>query len=235
MSQWLKRYGEKLYKETYWGTIKRDFLNLLEGEVAESLLDLGCDDGSFTTKLADIVGVNEVYAIELIKERANLAVHRGIKCKVADLNKPFPFPDGMFDLITANQIIEHLYEIDIFGKEISRVLRSGGHLVISTPNLASFHNIFALLLGMQPPTTAISNEFSLGCLFNPPFKKETPIPGHVRVFAYDGLLQFLEYHGFKIERLVTSGYYPFPEPLSRLLSKIDKRHAAYLTVKARKR
>jgi len=56
-----------------------------------------------------------------------------------DLNNPYPYPfiDDCFDTVTAGEIIEHVTNLDSFLKEISRVLKPGGKLIISTPNPAS--------------------------------------------------------------------------------------------------
>ena len=54
---------------------------------------------------------------------------------------------------------------------------------------------------------------------------------HLRVFAYLGLKDVFAEHRFEVERCVGSGYYPLPN----LFSKLDPRHAAFLTIKARKR
>jgi hypothetical protein len=53
---------------------------------------------------------------------------------------------------------------------------------------------------------------------------------HNRVFAYRGLKEIFIVHGFVIEHIEGSGYFPLP----RWLSKLDPRHAAFLTLKVRK-
>ena len=51
---------------------------------------------------------------------------------------------------------------------------------------------------------------------------------------FQGLKELLEAHNFKVEKILGAGYYPLPGRLARILSKIDKRHAAFLTIKVRK-
>ncbi len=52
----------------------------------------------------------------------------------SDLNGPLPFESNHFDLIHANQVIEHLHDVDTFMSEIFRVLAPGGMVIISTEN-----------------------------------------------------------------------------------------------------
>jgi SAM-dependent methyltransferase len=68
----------------------------------------------------------------------------------ADLNDGLPFDDERFDVVVSNQVLEHLADTDAFVSEVARVLRPGGVAAVSTENLASWHNIAALLLGWQP-------------------------------------------------------------------------------------
>src|SRR5207237_1346369 len=65
------------------------------------------------------------------------------------LNADIPIRDESFDAISSNQVIEHLSDTDIFLAESFRVLRPGGHVVVSTENMSSWHNLAALLLGWQ--------------------------------------------------------------------------------------
>jgi hypothetical protein len=52
----------------------------------------------------------------------------------------------------------------------------------------------------------------------------------VRVFAHRGLRELFEGHGLAVERVLGAGYYPLPSRFGRH----DPRHAAFLTVVARR-
>jgi SAM-dependent methyltransferase len=57
-----------------------------------------------------------------------------------DLTRPLPYPDGGFDVVVLCEVAEHLpTEIPVVA-EIGRVLAPGGHLVLSTPNVARLHS-----------------------------------------------------------------------------------------------
>lgn len=129
-------------------------------------------------------------------------------------------------------MIEHLVATDVFVSEIRRLLRAGGVAVVSTENLASWHNVAALVLGWQP--------FSLGNvtarrpgLGNPLAIHRDEESGHeswqyVRVFSYRGLKELFEAHGLAVRAMHGAGYYPLPARLAR----VDPRHAAFLTLVA---
>jgi ubiquinone/menaquinone biosynthesis C-methylase UbiE len=54
-----------------------------------------------------------------------------------DLNKiPYPFPDNSFSLITANHVLEHLENPFKIMKELHRILKSGGNLIIRVPHFS---------------------------------------------------------------------------------------------------
>jgi SAM-dependent methyltransferase len=52
----------------------------------------------------------------------------------ADLAAPLPFEDGRFDVVVSTEGIEHLENAFSFLRELRRVLRPGGRLVLTTPN-----------------------------------------------------------------------------------------------------
>jgi SAM-dependent methyltransferase len=197
------------------------------------MLDLGCDDGELTLRLAAAAGARRTVGVEMVPDRADLAAVRGIDVHVADLNDSIPLEDASVDLVVSNQVIEHLADTDRFVQEIHRVLRVGGTAVVSTENLASWHNIGALLFGWQPfSLTNVSSRS--GGLGNPiavhrgaSFAKAWE---HLRVFAYRGLRELFELHGFAVQEVLGAGYYPLPASVGRRLP----RHAAFLTVVARK-
>jgi SAM-dependent methyltransferase len=67
-----------------------------------------------------------------------------------DFSKPLAVKSGVADLVIALEIIEHLYDTDFFMSEIHRILKPGGLLILSTPNLASLGNRLKLLFGGYP-------------------------------------------------------------------------------------
>jgi ubiquinone/menaquinone biosynthesis C-methylase UbiE len=105
-----------------------NILKLLESDPYAKLLDLGCNDGRWTLKLAEKIETKKVYGIEIDGNATNKAIENGIICKKSDLNKKFPFEDNFFDVVHANQVIEHIVSVDLFVSEIFRVLKWGGVL-----------------------------------------------------------------------------------------------------------
>ncbi|MBK8971934.1 MAG: class I SAM-dependent methyltransferase [Hahellaceae bacterium] len=98
------------------------------------------------TKYLDIGGGNG-YLINLVKANFNvesftcdytdkLMEIKGQKVDLVDLNQGrLPYDSDTFDLITMTEVIEHLENHRELLKEISRVLKEGGLLVMSTPNI----------------------------------------------------------------------------------------------------
>jgi len=139
------------------------------------------------------------------------------------------------DLVSANQIIEHLVNVDRFASEIYRVLKPNGYLILSTENLSSWHNIFALILGWQAFSQHISQIKNIGNPFR--LSNWEDIPAyytHVKIFTPKGLKDLFKTHNFQIIDFFGASYYPFPPPLSSILGKIDPRHSPFIGIKARK-
>ena len=63
----------------------------------------------------------------------------------------FPFDDETFELVTCLEVLEHL-ALDPMAMmaEVSRVLKPGGHFVLTTPNAIRTANLVNVVLGEQP-------------------------------------------------------------------------------------
>jgi len=106
-------------------------------------------------------------------------------------------------------------------------------MIISTENLASWHNIFSLIFGYMPfsltnvtlKTADLANPFAphSGDEFY-----ETASWLHKTVFTTKGLAHLFELHGFKVVEVKGAGYYP----LGELFSGVDPFHSAFITIKA---
>lgn len=75
-----------------------------------------------------------------------VARHRSILIRVAGMVERLPFVDGVFDLVTANVVVEHLTHPALAFAEIFRVLRPGGVFVFRTPSARSHFVRIAKLL-----------------------------------------------------------------------------------------
>ena len=195
-----------------------------------SLLDIGTHRGDFTVRVAEHTGAQDVHGVEFIAEHAAVARSRGIAAVEADIEEGLPFDDESFDLISANQVIEHLRGTDLFLSEIRRVLKPGGVACVSTNNLSSWHNVIALLLGFQPNPMHVSDEVIVGSPLNPEhgWKHEDRGRVHLRLFTGRALVELAEHHGLARQRLRGVGYYPLGPRVARVSARIDPLHAAFL-------
>jgi ubiquinone/menaquinone biosynthesis C-methylase UbiE len=110
------------------------------------VLDVGCNTGYGTLRFAPvanrIVGVDvSPRAIEAARERAR----DGRPEFIVTTGFELPFPAATFDLVTSFQVLEHVPDPLAFLRELARVLRSGGTVILATPNAAT-----RLYPGMTP-------------------------------------------------------------------------------------
>ena len=204
------------------------FLSLIRENPQAKLLDIGCANAEFSLRISQVLKAGACFGIELEQEKARAAEAKGVKAVISDANKPFPFKDDSFDAITANQIIEHLYDTDNFFKELHRVLKKGGEALISSPNLCSWHNVFFMLLGMQPPGMHLVRVQAGN------FLDGLGTHGHIKLFSLKAIKDIAGLYGFAIEKTATSGYYPFRGILARFFALLDKNHALFFIIKIRK-
>jgi len=134
-------------------------LRIARKRKARRVLDIGCGDGAISLKLAEVTGSKEVFGIDIASTAVQLARQKGIQASHVDLDREdLPFPSDHFDLVFCGELIEHMFDPGRVLKEAHRVLEPGGRLIITTPNLGSWYNRLALLLGFQPWNTSASLE-----------------------------------------------------------------------------
>jgi SAM-dependent methyltransferase len=78
--------------------------------------------------------------------REGLRRNQSLKALVCSDSSRLPFPDGAFDLVTANMVVEHLADPGLHFREIARVLRPKGLFLFHTPNLHSYSTRLAQLV-----------------------------------------------------------------------------------------
>jgi 2-polyprenyl-3-methyl-5-hydroxy-6-metoxy-1,4-benzoquinol methylase len=114
-------------------------LNLINGIVGSGnlVLELGSGSGNLTRLVEQ---KNDVVTVDL--QGANLTV---------DLQAgKLPCLTQSFDIVTAIEVLEHILDVDRLLTDIHRVLKPGGRLILSTPNLASLGRRVLLVAGKTP-------------------------------------------------------------------------------------
>jgi SAM-dependent methyltransferase len=223
-------YLERVFRATEVQN-RRAILDLLPAAAGGRLLDLGTGDGAFGVRVAEHVDAGATVGVEFMPQKAELARRRGIEVVEADLERPLPLEDQSFDVIHANQVIEHLRSTDVFLTEIRRLLAPGGVACISTNNLSSWHNIVSLAAGLQPAPMHVSDELIVGNPLNPEDGSGHEDRGriHLRLFTRRALTDLCAHHGLRCLQLQTIGYYPLPPLVSRVAARLDSLHGAFLT------
>lgn len=169
-----------------------------------SILDLGAGDGTDLINLRKSLNRSaNLYGLEVSDPVIEKARQRGVNVTRVDIEREvYPFADASFDIVLANQVIEHIKEIFWVFSEVSRILKGGGLFVVGVPNLASLHNRVALLFGSQPPSIRV-------------------LGPHVRGFARGAFTEFAECGGFfEVAEIRGSNFYPFPPWLSAGLARV---------------
>jgi len=166
----------------------------------DKLLDVGCGNGTLGYFAKS--KYKEVYGIDISEIALKLSKERGLIVTKVNLNdENIPFEDGYFDFVTCLDVIEHVLEPRDLIKEIRRVLKKEGALVVSTPNIRAYFHLFHLIVQGRFPKTSDDRKHFDG--------------GHLHYFTYKDIEELLQDQGFKIiGKYGTGGKKHFKEFLS---------------------
>lgn len=179
-----------------------EMLRPVAGPQPGSLLDVGCGDGLFVAEVDERLGLSKrgwsLHGVDFSTAMVQAAGSRPYTFAECNVEDGLPFADESFEIVTAGELIEHVYDPDRLLREVRRVLRPQGHVLLTTPNLQAWYNRALFLAGIQPlfyETSTKSPMIGAGPLRR--IKKGTIPVGHLRVFNRRALLDLLESEGFR--------------------------------------
>lgn len=132
-------------RDHWWFAGRRLLLSQIIGEFSlppgSSILDVGTGTGSNLRMLREL-GFDRVLGLDRSREAARFCADKGLgPVELGDV-QALPFPDRHFDLVLATDIIEHVDDDLLALRELRRVLKPRGHLLLTVP-------AFELLWGLQ--------------------------------------------------------------------------------------
>jgi len=159
------------------------------------ILDVGCGTGEVTLFIKNKLRAEHIYGVDMDETALRSAKDKGITVFKVDVSREaLPFPNNFFDLCTLLDVIEHLENPDYALKEINRVLRRGGYLMLTSPNMAAWYNRLLLLFGM--PILGIDLSKEVRCKY--PFGVTQVMSNHRRFYTLNSITSLLEFHGFRV-------------------------------------
>jgi len=230
MSLWdsmIKRY-EDLLKDEIVATSSytlsaidklKPILGYLRDRDIKVLMDLGCGYGLLTFIVADFIGAEKVYAIDI--ERLSFLDRvkgRSSVKEVVVLNHDFCKPVNIGEkvqLVTSFGSLERVTCWDEVLENVKNVFVDGGYFLVSMPNLGSWVNRLALLLGYQPRDLEISRKKLYGVA---PSCRNHGVTGHVKIATFKAFKEYLMNNGFEI--VMAKPLYNKQNPLINLVDKL---------------
>ena len=144
------------------------------------LLDVGCGDGSLVLGLKDKARLT--VGMDRSPDHCVAAEAKGVRAVCVDLHAPrLPCRDGVFDAVACLDVIEHVLDPRHLLRELARVLRPGGILVLTTPNIRYYGFVLTLVRGRFPRTSGDPEGYD---------------GGHLHYFTFADIRALLEEAGF---------------------------------------
>jgi 2-polyprenyl-3-methyl-5-hydroxy-6-metoxy-1,4-benzoquinol methylase len=167
----------------YYGDPRPDIAHLIDPS-GKSILDVGCGEGALGASLKE-AGAAHVAGIELDTGAANVAGERLDTFVHGDVGSvALPFEHEQFDYVIFADVLEHLSDPDRVLTRMLPLVRPGGRVVVSVPNMRFFTVLLRLIFDRWSYTDAGVRDRT-----------------HLRIFTRRTLERMLRGHGLALERL----------------------------------
>jgi 2-polyprenyl-3-methyl-5-hydroxy-6-metoxy-1,4-benzoquinol methylase len=194
--------------------IARARLNVIASHLRNLPGSRGAEIGTglgFLPPLLELLGL-QVTATAKDPDEAGFLIGQNIPLVKYELEQQPPFSAASLDWIVFSEVLEHLKMPPVRAlRVLSGLLRPGGRLILTTPNIARLSHLEALAAG-DTFLEAFSEDI-------PPFADPTDYLDHVREYSMREVVEAVEAANLSIDVIEMtgwgeSGYHPLPNPFA---------------------
>lgn len=171
-----EQYQKGGISKWYWDFKDNMVLNEIN-EKDDTILDLGCGEGIMLEKLIKRYPHKSIVGLDTMPENVQITSKLGLPVQLGDIYH-LDFPVNSIDAVILMEVIEHLVNPELAIKEIHKVLKPGGKLIIVFPNDAFF--LIARILTLK-------------------FKEAAYDPGHQKQWTHQEIRGFLKNLDFDVK------------------------------------
>lgn len=192
-------------------TTYKDLAKLILQSRPGRTLDVPAGKGDLSRELL-AGGVSDLTCIDILPE-AGFPLAGKVRYSCTDINGPLPFADGEFECVASREGIEHLVTPYAFLGELCRVLKPGGHLFITTPNIMTVDARMKYLLSgyFQGFRELCADQSGL---------RDLEFQGHISPIYFWQLAYFLANYGLVIEKVTTNRITSEAKPIKRMVRRL---------------
>ncbi|MGH2562966.1 MAG: class I SAM-dependent methyltransferase [Ginsengibacter sp.] len=193
---------------SYFINPRLDLISLMPANPGQKVLEIGMGGGDTLVYIKKQKLAEEVFGIDIIRlSGTNQDSHFIDKTYFLDLEEEhLPFADNYFDVIIAGDVIEHLITPWDVLKKLNKVLKPGGCMLISIPNIRDIHALYSILFKGR-------FEYTTQGIFD---------KTHMRFFCKKDMIALINSVGkLKIENIIPIQNFGNKNPKRKLFNKLS--------------
>lgn len=130
--------------DAYYSQSRPEMLRFIPPDTRR-LLDIGCGEGRFGEAVKRMIPECEIWGVEPVPEAAAKAAMRNDRVINSSIAAVDDLPQHSFDVVTMNDVLEHIDYSEPVLKSVKSLLAPGGRLVLSLPNVRFYLNMRDLI------------------------------------------------------------------------------------------
>jgi 2-polyprenyl-3-methyl-5-hydroxy-6-metoxy-1,4-benzoquinol methylase len=188
----MKIYSEK--KTSYFTNPRLDLISLIPNNSQNKILEIGAGGGDTLVKIKELNLASEVTGIELFDMPETNQNHPAIdQLIICNIETSMPvLPNNYYDIILCGDVLEHLIDPWAIVKHLSSLLKKGGLLIVSVPNIREFKTLYKIV---------VKGDFRY---------EESGIldKTHLKFFCRKNIIELMQGGGFQVVKVTTNLDYP---------------------------